>query len=86
MITLEKALLTKFVGARVIDIQRTDKLDKLQFAIPAAKGETVVEAWVGSRVTFSAIVDGQTVRLAPKHGVRYENLEQWIRDTVRKGD
>lgn len=86
MITLEKALLTKFVGARVIDIRRDEKLDKLQFKLPAIPGDVVIEAWVGSRLTFSAVVNGETVRLAPKHGVRYENLEQWIRDTVRKGD
>lgn len=81
MIKIEKLMLRKFSEAQIVGLIHTDKLDKVLFTLSAAP-EITIEAWVGKRVTFSAIVDGESVRLHPKTGVRYDNLEAWLRETA----
>jgi hypothetical protein len=81
MIKIEKELLKSFSKAKVIGHIRTDKLDKVLLTLPQAE-EVIVEAWIGKRITFSAVIEGETVRIKPKTGVRYDNLEAWLRGTV----
>ena len=84
MIKIEKKLLTDFAKAQVVNVENDGRIGKVQLQVPGADGVTV-EAWVGDRLTFSAVIEGETVRLHPKKGVRYDNLEQWLRGTVGGG-
>lgn len=81
MLKIEKEILKSFSKKQVVGVIRTEKLDKVLFTLSAAP-EITVEAWVGKRVTFSAIIEGETVRIHPKTGVRYDNLEAWLRETA----
>jgi hypothetical protein len=81
MIKIEKLILRDFAKAKVIGHIHTDKLDKVLLTLPQAQ-EVIVEAWIGKRITFSAVIEGETVRIKPKSGVRYDNLEAWLRGTV----
>jgi hypothetical protein len=83
MIKIDKELLRNFSKAKVVGLIHTDKLDKVLLTLPSAS-EVIVEAWVGKRVTFSAIIDGETVRIRPKGGIRFDNLEQWLRETAHR--
>ena len=83
MTTVEKSLLTQFSKAKVVNVASDGKLSKVQFVIPQVPGDVVIEAWIGNRVTFCALVNGDSVRLHPKSGVRFENLEQWLRETAK---